>query len=65
MKVYLGGTLKYGNVDLALDIEIEAKGAVALIGPNLSGKNRGWLNHCFQSSFEIHCIFVQHILYGP
>ncbi len=39
MLVKISGELRYGNTSLAMELEVDVSGAVALIGPNLSGKS--------------------------
>jgi len=39
MWVKVAGELAYGGGTLAVELEIDASGAVALIGPNLTGKS--------------------------
>ncbi len=39
MRVRAAGELAYGGGTLAVDLEVDASGAVALIGPNLTGKS--------------------------
>jgi hypothetical protein len=39
MRVRAAGELAYGGETLAVELEIDASGAVALIGPNLTGKS--------------------------
>lgn len=39
MWVKMAGELAYGGGTLAVELEIDASGAVALIGPNLTGKS--------------------------
>ena len=39
MRVRAAGKLAYGGGTLAVNLEVDASGAVALIGPNLTGKS--------------------------
>jgi ABC-type enterochelin transport system ATPase subunit len=39
MGVKVAGELAYGGGTLAVELEIDVSGAVALIGPNLTGKS--------------------------
>ncbi|MGC9171121.1 MAG: hypothetical protein ACP5HD_10350, partial [Thermoproteus sp.] len=39
MRVTLKGSLRYGNRDIGIDIELDVGGAVSLVGPNLTGKS--------------------------
>jgi ABC-type phosphate/phosphonate transport system ATPase subunit len=39
MRVRASGELAYGGGTLAVELEIDASGVVALIGPNLTGKS--------------------------